>query len=35
LIRYRYFDMSFLMSALQVVLGGALVFASGILIGSA
>jgi VIT1/CCC1 family predicted Fe2+/Mn2+ transporter len=31
----RYFDMSFLMSALQVVLGGALVFASGILIGSA
>jgi hypothetical protein len=34
-IRYRYFDMSFLMSALQVVLGGALVFASGILIGSA
>src|SRR3712207_1714876 len=34
-IRYRYFDMSFLMSVLQVVLGGALVFASGILIGSA
>jgi VIT1/CCC1 family predicted Fe2+/Mn2+ transporter len=34
-IRYRYFDMSFLMSALQVILGGALVFASGILIGSA
>jgi erythrin-vacuolar iron transport family protein len=34
-IRYRYFDMSFLMSAVQVVLGGALVFASGILIGSA
>jgi erythrin-vacuolar iron transport family protein len=34
-IRYRYVDMSFLMSALQVVLGGALVFASGILIGSA
>ena len=34
-VRYRYFDMSFLMSALQVVLGGALVFASGILIGSA
>jgi erythrin-vacuolar iron transport family protein len=34
-IRYRYFDMSFLMSALQVVLGGALVFVSGILIGSA
>jgi VIT1/CCC1 family predicted Fe2+/Mn2+ transporter len=34
-IRYRYFKMSFLMSALQVILGGALVFASGILIGSA
>jgi hypothetical protein len=34
-IRYRYFEMSFLMSALQVILGGALVFASGILIGSA
>jgi erythrin-vacuolar iron transport family protein len=34
-IRYRYFEMSFLMSAMQVMLGGALVFASGILIGSA
>jgi len=34
-IRYRYFDMSFFMSALQVILGGALVFVSGILIGSA
>jgi erythrin-vacuolar iron transport family protein len=34
-IRYRYFKMSFLMSALQVVLGGALVFASGVVIGSA
>jgi erythrin-vacuolar iron transport family protein len=34
-IRYRYFRMSFLMSAFQVVLGGALVFASGIMIGSA
>lgn len=34
-IRYRYFEMSFLMSAVQVILGGALVFASGILIGSA
>ena len=34
-IRYRYFSMSFLTSALQVILGGALVFASGILIGSA
>ncbi len=33
-IRYRYFRMSFLVSALQVILGGALVFASGILIGS-
>ena len=33
-IRYRYFSMSFLTSALQVILGGALVFASGILIGS-
>jgi VIT1/CCC1 family predicted Fe2+/Mn2+ transporter len=34
-IRYRYFSMSFLMSAIQVILGGALVFASGVLIGSA
>jgi hypothetical protein len=34
-IRYRYFRMSFLLSALQVILGGALVFTSGILIGSA
>lgn len=34
-IRYRYFQMSFAMSALQVVLGGTLVFAAGILIGSA
>ena len=34
LIRYRYFQMSFLISALQVILGGALVFASGVLIGS-
>src|SRR3989337_1393742 len=34
-IRYRYFSMSFAMSALQVILGGALVFAAGILIGSA
>jgi hypothetical protein len=34
-IRYRYFEMSFLVSALQVILGGALVFTSGILIGSA
>ncbi len=35
LIRYRYFQMSFLVSALQVILGGALVFASGVFIGSA
>lgn len=34
-IRYRYFQMRFLVSALQVILGGALVFVSGILIGSA
>jgi erythrin-vacuolar iron transport family protein len=34
-IRYRYFRMSYLMSTLQVILGGALVFASGVLIGSA
>jgi hypothetical protein len=34
-IRYRYFDMSFALSTLQVILGGALVFAAGILIGSA
>jgi len=34
-IRYRYFRMSFWMSSLQVVVGGALVFASGVLIGSA
>jgi erythrin-vacuolar iron transport family protein len=34
-IRYRYFRMSFLVSALQVILGGALVFVSGILIGNA
>lgn len=34
-IRYRYFSMSFFMSALQVILGGALVFGAGVLIGSA
>ncbi len=34
-IRYRYFGMSFLVSAMQVILGGVLVFASGVLIGSA
>ena len=35
LIRYRYFSMSFLTSVLQVMVGGGLVFAAGILIGSA
>lgn len=34
-IRYRYFRMSFWASAFQVILGGALVFAAGILIGNA
>lgn len=34
-IRCRYFKMSFQISALQVILGGALVFASGVLIGNA
>ena len=34
-IRYRYFKMSFWLSVLQVVIGGALVFAAGMLIGSA
>lgn len=33
-IRYRYFSMNFLMSVLQVVVGGILVFASGVFIGS-
>ncbi len=33
-IRYRYFKMNFLLSLLQVVLGGALVLAAGLLIGS-
>lgn len=33
-IRYRYFSMNFFMSALQVIVGGLLVFASGVLIGS-
>jgi VIT1/CCC1 family predicted Fe2+/Mn2+ transporter len=33
-VRYRYFAMSFWMSVLQVVFGGALVFASGVLIGN-
>jgi len=34
LIRYRYFRMNFWLSALQVVVGGGLVFLAGILIGS-
>ena len=34
-IRYRYFDMSFVLSAVQVCVGGTLVFVAGILIGSA
>ncbi len=34
-IRYHFFRMSFLLSALQVVLGGGLVVAAGLLIGSA
>lgn len=33
-IRYRYFQMRFWLSILQVVVGGGLVFAAGILIGS-
>jgi hypothetical protein len=33
-IRYRYFSMNFFMSAFQVIVGGLLVFASGVLIGS-
>ena len=33
-IRYRYMDTPFLSAAFQVMVGGALVFAAGILIGS-
>jgi hypothetical protein len=33
-IRYRYMDTPFLQAAFQVVIGGVLVFAAGILIGS-
>jgi hypothetical protein len=33
-VRYRYMDTPFLAAAFQVVVGGALVFAAGILIGS-
>ncbi|HXY18238.1 MAG TPA: VIT1/CCC1 transporter family protein [Candidatus Nitrosopolaris sp.] len=34
-IRYRYFEMKFWLSVLQVIVGGGLVFLAGILIGSA
>ena len=34
-IRYRYFQMSFVKSCIQVIIGGALVFAAGVLIGNA
>jgi VIT1/CCC1 family predicted Fe2+/Mn2+ transporter len=34
-VRNKYFDMKFWLSMVQVVIGGALVFASGVLIGSA
>jgi hypothetical protein len=33
-VRYRFFSMNFFMSMLQVVVGGVLVFAAGVLIGS-
>ena len=33
-IRYRYMDTPFLSAALQVIVGGVLVFAAGVLIGS-
>jgi hypothetical protein len=33
-IRYRYFSMNFFMSVVQVIVGGLLVFGSGVLIGS-
>jgi VIT1/CCC1 family predicted Fe2+/Mn2+ transporter len=33
-IRYRFFKMNFFLSVLQVVVGGALVFMAGVLIGS-
>jgi hypothetical protein len=33
-VRYRFFKMNFFLSMVQVVFGGALVFASGVLIGS-
>jgi VIT1/CCC1 family predicted Fe2+/Mn2+ transporter len=34
-IRYRYFAMSFVVSTVQVLVGGTLVFFAGVLIGSA
>jgi hypothetical protein len=34
-VRYRYMDTPFLQAAFQVVVGGVLVFAAGIFIGSA
>jgi predicted membrane protein (TIGR00267 family) len=34
-IRYRYFQMSFVLSTVQVLVGGVLVFMAGILIGNA
>lgn len=33
-VRYRFFKMNFFLSAIQVIFGGALVFAAGVLIGS-
>lgn len=33
-VRYRFFASSFVVSAVEVILGGALVFAAGVLIGS-
>jgi hypothetical protein len=33
-IRYKFFSMNFFMSILQVVVGGALVFAAGVFIGN-
>jgi erythrin-vacuolar iron transport family protein len=34
-IRYRYFEMSLVLSTLQVFVGGALVFLAGVFIGNA
>lgn len=33
-VRYRYFASSFLVSAVEVIVGGALVFTAGVVIGS-